>query len=226
MEAPSYSKWIARAPLARQTCATSPQPRVMKILPVGTASISTPVAGVLQSACYSQSSRGPLGGITSEKNRGKRIQELGGIGAHSTNSREESAAWIPGATARVAVARRPRAWHGRRCSLLRPPEPSARAYKGSGYPGGGRSHQGLDTTCIAASSRRWIDLFFGGSGPRSSRGAFPFSLAENLLIGAIVVSSGAGRKEQASEEEMGDGGSVPLPIYSKRRPTDDSHDRR
>ena len=92
VEALSYSKWIARAPLAQQTRAISPQPWVMKILPVGTASISAPVAGALQSACCSQSSRGPLGGITSEKNRGKWIQELGGIGAHRTNSREESTA--------------------------------------------------------------------------------------------------------------------------------------
>ena len=51
----------------------SPQSRVMKILPVGTTSISAPVAGALQSVCCNQSSRGPLGGITSEKNRGKRI---------------------------------------------------------------------------------------------------------------------------------------------------------
>ena len=64
----------------------------MNILLAGTASISALVAGALQSACCNQSSRGQLGGIASEKNRGKRIQELGGIGAHSTNSREESAA--------------------------------------------------------------------------------------------------------------------------------------
>ena len=83
--------------------------------------------------------------------------------------------------------------------------------QGHRVPRGGRSHQGLDTTCIAASLWRWIDLFFGGRGPRSSRGAFPFSSAENLLIGTIVVSSGARRKKQASEEEMGDGGSAPPP---------------
>src|SRR4051812_16215281 len=58
-----------------------------------------------QSACCNQSSRGPLGGITSEKNRGKRIQEIGGIGAHSTSSREVSAACTPGVTARAAVTR-------------------------------------------------------------------------------------------------------------------------
>ena len=62
----------------------------------------------------------------------------------------------------------------------------------------------------------------------SSRGAFPFSAAENFLRGAIGVtaSDGARRKEEASNEEMGNGGSTPLPIYSKGRPTGVSHDRR
>ena len=101
------------------------------------------------------------------------------------------------------------------CSSLHPPEPSAWAYKGSGYPGGGRSHQGLVTTCVAASSRRWIDLFFGRRGPGSSRGAFPLSSVENFLMGAIVVSSGARRKKQASEEEMGNVGSAPSPFISR-----------
>nr|XP_020173725.1 uncharacterized protein PB18E9.04c-like [Aegilops tauschii subsp. strangulata] len=35
MEAPSYSKWMARAPSAQQACATSPHPRVMKMSPRG-----------------------------------------------------------------------------------------------------------------------------------------------------------------------------------------------
>ena len=115
----------------------------------------------------------------------------------------------------------------RMASLVIPfPRALIQAYKGSGNPGGGRSHQGLITTFITASSRRWTDLFFGGSGPGSSRGAFPFSSAENLLIGAIVVSSGARRKKQVNQEEMGDGGSAPLPIYSGRRPISASHDHR
>ena len=101
VDAPSYSKWIARAPSARHTRAISPQPRVMKILPEETASTSAPVAGVSQSACYSQSSRGPLGGISAEKKEGKRIQVHGGITAQNTSSREESAAWTPGATTRA-----------------------------------------------------------------------------------------------------------------------------
>ena len=76
----------------REGAPRTADPRIMKILSVGTASISALVAGALQSACCSQSLRGPLSGITSEKNRGKRIQELGGIGAHNMNSREESMA--------------------------------------------------------------------------------------------------------------------------------------
>ena len=53
----------------------------------------------------------------------------------------------------------------------------------------------------------------GESGP--SRGAFPFSSAENLLIGTIVSSSGVRRKKQASKEDMGDGGSAPSPFIAR-----------
>ena len=90
-------------------------------------------------------------------------------------------------------------------------EPSAWAYWGSGYPGGGRSHQGLVISSLTTSPRRWTVLFFGGSGSGSSRGAFPFSSAENRRIGAIGVKTGggAGKKKQAEKEEMADEGSHP-----------------
>ena len=64
----------------------------------------------------------------------------------------------------------------------------------------------------------------GELGP--SRGALPFTAAENLFDGAIATSRGARRKKLADCKEMGDGGSALLPIYSKRRPTGASHDRR
>ena len=71
-------------------------------------------------------------------------------------------------------------------------------------------------------------LFLGGSGPGSSRGDFPFSAAENLRIGAMSVTAGNGAREKkrAEQEEMSDGGSAPLLIYSGRRPTGDPHDHR
>ena len=47
-EALSYSRWITKAPSARQTPTISPQPRVMKTLPGVTTATSAPVAGVLQ----------------------------------------------------------------------------------------------------------------------------------------------------------------------------------
>ena len=57
------------------------QPRVMKTLPGATTATSAPVARVLQSACCSQSSRDPLGGISKAKEGGRRIQEHGGMAA-------------------------------------------------------------------------------------------------------------------------------------------------
>ena len=147
-------------------------------------------------------SRGPLGGISADKNRGKRIQVRGGIAAHTTSSREESAAWTPGATACVTAARRPRLRRGRRRSLLLPPEPSAWAYRGRGYPVGGRSYQGLDTSVLTTMSRRWLGLFFGGSGPGSSQGVFPFSAAENLRIGAMGVTTSNGARRKKKQEDM------------------------
>ena len=77
---------------------------------------------------------------------------------------------------------------------------SCRALKvgvqGSGNPGGGRSHQGLDTSCRAPSSRRQrTNRFFGGSGSGPSRGAFPFSSAENRRIGAIAARRSSGEDE-------------------------------
>ena len=77
-------------------------------------------------------------------------------------------------------------------------------------------------------SRRWASLFFGGSGPDSLQGAFPFLEAENLRIGTkgFDASNEARKKKQEEWEEMGDGGSAPLLIYSKRRPTNHPHDHR
>ena len=68
----------------------------------------------------------------------------------------------------------------------------------------------------------------GGGEPGPSWQAFPFSAAENLFAGAMGVATGNGKrdKKRAEQEEMGDGGSAPLPIYSKRRPTSAPHDHR
>ena len=120
----------------------------------------------------------------------------------------------------------------RRCGQRRSASPSlrplARAYRGSGNPGGGRSYQGLVISSLTASPWRWAGLFFGGSGSDPSRGAFPFSSAENLRIGAIGVEAGggAGEKKQAEQEGMGDMGSHPSSFIAQGRPTVDLHDRR
>ena len=68
----------------------------------------------------------------------------------------------------------------------------------------------------------------GGGEPGPSWRAFPFSAVENFFVGAmdVTASSEARKKKQEEWEEMGDGGSAPLLIYSKRRPTGDPHDRR
>ena len=91
------------------------------------------------------------------------------------------------------------------------PEPSALAYRGSGNPGGGRLHQGLFISSPKTSPQRWTGLFFGGSGSGPSRGAVPFSSAENLRIDGIGIKTGvgAGKNKQAEQEEMGDGGYRP-----------------
>ena len=72
-------------------------------------------------------------------------------------------------------------------------------------------YQRLVISNNATPSRRWTDLFFGGSGSGPSRGAFPFSTAENLLIGAIGFKDGDGAKEkkQAEQEEMDNGALAP-----------------
>ena len=101
---------------------------------------------------------------------------------------------------RTTVTRRCRRRHRRCRSALSSPEPLMRAYKGSGIPGGGRSYQGLDASCRAPSSRRQrTSRFFGGSGSGPSRGAFPFSSAENRRIGAIGVRWSKGEEEEEKE---------------------------
>ena len=96
----------------------------------------------------------------------------------------------------VICRQRRRLWRCR--SVLAPSGPSIRAYKGSGNPGGGRSNHGLDTSCQAPPSPwREMSRFFGGSGTGPSRGAFPFSSAENRRIGAI----GEGRSKDEEEDE-------------------------
>ena len=54
----------------------------------------------------------------------------------------------------------------------------------------------------------------GTGEPRPSRGAFPFSAAENFFRGAIDGTASNGAEKQASEEEMGDGGSAPSPFIA------------
>ena len=101
---------------------------------------------------------------------------------------------------RTAVTRRHRRRHRWCRSAPSSLGPSIRAYKGSGNPGGGRSYQGLDTSCRAPSSRRQrTNRFFGGSGSGPSRGAFPFSSAENRWIGAIGIMWSKGEEEEERE---------------------------
>ena len=112
-------------------------------------------------------------------------------------------------------------------ALPPPPEPCAWAYKESGKLGEGRSYQGRVTSGLSPASWGRLSLFFGGSGPCSSRGVFPFFAAENLLIGAMGATTrrrGKEEEEGASDgkKEMSKGGSAPLLIYSQeeanRRP--------
>ena len=67
-------------------------------------------------------------------------------------------------------------------------------------------------TCLRGRPRPRL----GAGEPGPSRGAFPFSAAENFLRGAIRgTSSNEAKKKQASEEEMGDGGSTPSPFIAE-----------
>ena len=81
---------------------------------------------------------------------------------------------------------------------------------------------------VAAPSRRWAAAGvatclhgrphprLGAGEPGPSRGAFPFSAAENFLRGAIGgTASNEAKKKQASEEGMGDGGSAPSPFLAR-----------
>ena len=66
---------------------------------------------------------------------------------------------------------------------------------------------------VAACLRGRPHPLLGGGEPGASWRAFPFSVAENLFIGAIGVaaSSETREKKQVEQEEMGDGGSCPPP---------------
>ena len=127
---------------------------------------------------------------------------------------------------RTAVTRRRRRRHRPWRSASAPAGPSRWAYKGSGNPGGGRSHQGLDTSRRMPSSRRKrTNRFFGGSGSGPSRGAFPFSSTENRCIGAIAARQSSGKDEEVAEEDELEW-LAPFRTYSQGRPTVGFHDRR
>ena len=81
---------------------------------------------------------------------------------------------------------------------------------------------------VAACLRGRPRPLLGSGEPGPSWRAFPFSAAENLFLGAMgIAASNEARKEKRTErEEMGDGGSAPLLIYSEGRPTGDPHDHR
>ena len=62
--------------------------------------------------------------------------------------------------------------------------------------------------------RGWPHPCLGAGEPGPSRGAFPFSAAENLLDDAIGGGDGAKGEKQAEWEDMGDGGSAPSPFIA------------
>ena len=102
---------------------------------------------------------------------------------------------------RIAVTRRRRRRRRPWRSTSTSAGPSRWVYKGSENPGGGRSHQSLDTSCRAPSPRQHRpSRFFGGSGWGPSRGAFPFSSAENRRIGAIAARLARTEKKEKQEE--------------------------
>ena len=70
----------------------------------GTTSTFAPMARQKHPVCCSHSSGGPLGDISSAKNRGSWIHVRSGITAHTTNSREEPLAWVRGPAAHATSA--------------------------------------------------------------------------------------------------------------------------
>ena len=67
------------------------------------------------------------------------------------------------------------------------------------------------TVCLRGRPRPCL----GTGEPGPSRGAFPFSAAENFLRGAIGGTGSNGAEKQASEEEMGNGGSATSPFIAR-----------
>ena len=67
--------------------------------------------------------------------------------------------------------------------------------QGQWVAGGGRAYQGLVTSGLTTMSRERTNLFFGGSGPSSSRGVFPFSATENLRISTLDVAARRKKKK-------------------------------
>ena len=65
------------------------------------------------------------------------------------------------------------------------------------------------TAGVAACLRGRPHPHLGAGEPGPSRGALPFSAAENLFDGAIAASGGARRKKRVNQEGMSDGGSAP-----------------
>ena len=103
---------------------------------------------------------------------------------------------------RTAVIRWRRRRQGRRRPATSSLGPWVWAYKGSGYPGGGRSYQGLDASCRAPSSwRHGTGRFFNGSGTGPSRGAFPFSSSENRRIVPLSSKWRSSKEEEAKQGE-------------------------
>ena len=152
------------------------------------------------------------GGSSPAKKRGSWSQLPAGLSDQTTNSGDTLAEWKRGRGGRATIARLP--------SSAEPP------WMGRSPPRAAASPRRWATTGVAACLRGWPRPRLGAGEPGPSRGAFPFSAAENFFRGAIDGTASSGAEKQASEEEMGNGGSAPLHIYSKRRPTGISYDRR
>ena len=95
-------------------------------------------------------------------------------------------------------------------------------------PKGVRPHPRGAATGVGACLQRWPRPLLGGGEPSPSWHAFPFSVAENLLGGAIGRDEQLEQEERRSKQKEEDvqRGLTPSRIYNRGRPTVSLHDHR
>ena len=151
---------------------------------------------------------------------------------HTMNSGSTSAEWKRDRGGRATMARLPSSQGLPRPWRLPPREEAPPRMPGvTSAPEGVRPRPRGATAGVAACLLGRPRPLLGGGEPGPSLGAFPFSAAENLRIGAMDDAAQQRSKEEeeeagGAEEEMGDGGSAPFPFIAKRRPTAGLHDLR